>query len=106
MSQVCLLVGPSYFETYGFKNKFKESDNNYTEDVKQLNDLEIHVSSKNIWLASRVLSVSGGSTVITNLRTVVNDGGLINSKVFVVRTDGSFRTSSKQWLPPCIPTIT
>ena len=41
-----------YLTDYNWNNKFKNSDTNYSEDVKQLNDLGLNVVSST-WLASR-----------------------------------------------------
>lgn len=44
-----------YFKTYGWNNKFKTTDTNYSEDVNQLNSLGLNVSAGYTWLASRVV---------------------------------------------------
>lgn len=52
----------TYLETYSWNNKFKNTDTNYSEDVKQLNDLGLNASSGYTWLASRrVRSYSSGA---------------------------------------------
>ena len=42
-----------YLTTYGWNNKFKNADTNYSEDVNQLKTLGLNVSSGYTWLASR-----------------------------------------------------
>ncbi len=51
-----------YLTTYGWNNKFKTDDTNYSEDVNQLKTLGLNVSSGYTWLASRVVGSSSGVT--------------------------------------------
>ena len=77
----------TYLGTYSWNNKFKNTDTNYSEDVKQLNDLGLNASSGYTWLASRVVSSnyssagfrvrdvdSGGHANVVNL-CYVDSGG-------------------------------
>ncbi len=51
-----------YLTDYKWNNKFKNSDTNYTEDVQQLNDLGLNVSSGYVWLASRYVYFDSSGT--------------------------------------------
>ncbi len=81
----------TYLETYSWNNKFKNTDTNYSEDVKQLNDLELNVSSGRIWLASRyVYSRSDGASF--RMRTVDAKGGVGNDYLCYVDSGGAVRS--------------
>lgn len=45
-----------YLISYSWNNKFRNSDDDYQEDVAQLNDLGLNVNSGYIWLASRYVT--------------------------------------------------
>lgn len=66
-----------YLTTYGWNNKFKTADDNYTEDVKQLNGLGLNVSSEYTWLASR--NVYSDSSDTDFLVRRVNSSGSMNN---------------------------
>ena len=61
-----------YLTDYNWNNKFKNSDTNYSEDVKQLNDLGLKVSSST-WLASRYV-YSDSSRALFDVRSVGSGG--------------------------------
>ena len=63
----------TYLETYSWNNVFKKDDFNYSEDVKQVNDLDLNVSSGYIWLASRNVE-HRSSYMYGNVNTVRYDG--------------------------------
>ena len=76
-----------YLTTYGWNNKFKTADTNYSEDVNQLKTLGLNVSSGYTWLATRYVNSyssrtdfcvrfmdSGGNAYITDLCDVNSDG--------------------------------
>lgn len=44
-----------YLEEYKWNNRFKDTDDNYEEDINQLNSLGLNVDSEDTWLASRFL---------------------------------------------------
>ncbi|MCI8443851.1 MAG: type II secretion system protein [Clostridia bacterium] len=63
----------TYLETYSWNNVFKDNDSNYLEDVKQVNDLGLNVSSGYIWLASRNVE-HASSYLYCNVNTMRYDG--------------------------------
>lgn len=76
-----------YLTDYNWNNKFKNSDTNYSEDVKQLNDLGLKVSSST-WLASRdVNSFSRGTDF--RVRYVGSSGSTYNNNLCNVESDGT-----------------
>lgn len=63
----------TYLETYSWNNKFKTSDTNYVEDVQQLNNLGLNVSSGYTWLASHDVN-SNSSRTAFDVRVVSSSG--------------------------------
>lgn len=76
-----------YLTDYNWNNKFKNSDTNYSEDVKQLNDLGLKVSSST-WLASRIVGPAS-SYAYFNVRLVVSSGAAGGDDLCLVRYDGT-----------------
>ncbi|MCI8470790.1 MAG: hypothetical protein HFJ35_04850 [Clostridia bacterium] len=69
----------TYLSTYSWNNKFKNTDTNYLEDLQQLNDLGLSVSSRDFWLASREVlfdDVGAGPAV-----RVAGNGGVAQSSI-------------------------
>ncbi len=62
-----------YLTDYKWNNKFKNSDTNYTEDVQQINNLGLNVSSGLTWLASRMMDTRSSGTYF--IMRVFNEGG-------------------------------
>ncbi len=77
-----------YWTTYGWNNKFKTTDTKYTEDVKQLKDLGLNVSSGYTWLASRA-AYSGSSYMHFGVRNVGSSGDASNDHLCYVYSDGT-----------------
>lgn len=79
-----------YLETYSWNNKFKNTDTNYSEDVKQLNDLDLglKVSSEYTWLASRLVYSDSGFTYFY-VRFVDSSGDTSNRNLCFVDSDGT-----------------
>lgn len=75
-----------YLTDYNWNNKFKNSDTNYSEDVKQLNDLGLKVSSST-WLASRFVSSNSGNTGF-HVRYVYSSGYTDYSYLCLVYSGG------------------
>lgn len=80
-----------YLETYSWNNKFKNTDTNYSEDVKQLNDLGLKVSSGYTWLASRHVNSRSGDTFF-NVRIVNSSGDERGNTLCYVDSDGFTRS--------------
>lgn len=76
-----------YLTDYNWNNKFKNSDTNYSEDVKQLNDLGLKVSSST-WLASRNVSSISSLTYFT-VRYVSSSGSTYNNSLCYVYSGGT-----------------
>ncbi len=81
-----------YLTDYNWNNKFKNTDTNYLEDVKQLNDLGLNASSGYTWLASRNVS-SNSSITYFEVRMVDSGGDAIGNNLCDVRSGGT--TSSR-----------
>ena len=77
----------TYLETYSWNNKFKTSDTNYVEDVQQLNNLGLNVSSGYTWLASRYVDSSSSSTGFY-VRNVNSSGSTLNNTLCYVTSGG------------------
>jgi len=78
----------TYLETYSWNNKFKNTDTNHSEDVKQLNDLGLNASSGYTWLASRdVSSISGDAHF--RVRIVNSSGYTYSGDLCRVYSDGT-----------------
>ena len=92
-----------YLTTYGWNNKFQTTGLNYTEDVKQLNDLGLNVSSGWTWLAS---SIGISSSSVTDISVcTVNSGGNASRNFFCLVHSNGFcsRRDFKFGVPPRIP---
>ena len=76
-----------YLTDYNWNNKFKNSDTNYSEDVKQLNDLGLKVSSST-WLASRSV-YSHSSYANFYVRNVYSGGDTNGYGLCRVYSDGT-----------------
>ncbi len=95
-----------YLTTYGWNNKFKTTDTNYSEDVNQLNSLGLNVSSGYTWLASRYVASYSGYTYF--YVRYVNSSGNAEQKgrQQFVRCEfyrGYSQPCSEQWVPPRFP---
>ena len=92
----------TYLETYSWNNKFKNAEANYSEDVKQLNDLGLN-SSEHSWLASRGVG-SYSSYTHFFVPVVLSSGSDYYNSLCFVNSDGT--TSSlctERWISPCVP---
>lgn len=77
----------SYLETYSWNNKFKNIDTNYLEDVKQLNDLQLYVSSGYVWLATRnILDFSDNARMTVRM---VDSGHLSEEQLIFIYSVGA-----------------
>lgn len=89
-------AGPTkYFAaSYGFNNKFKNIDTNYSEDVNQLKTLGLNVSSGYTWLASRILAPMSNALCVC-VRLVSYNGTVYGSSNWCsVYPDGTFDSSA------------
>lgn len=76
-----------YLTDYNWNNKFKNSDTNYSEDVKQLNDLGLKVSSST-WLASRRVHSYSRDTNFS-VRVVLSSGNTNDNALCGVGSGGT-----------------
>ena len=77
----------TYLETYSWNNKFKNTDTNHSEDVKQLNDLGLNASSGYTWLASRRVNSNSGNTYF-DVRDVDSSGSTNSHYLCLVYSGG------------------
>ena len=83
----------TYLSRYNWNNKFKNTDTNYLEDVQQLNDLGLNVSSGDVWLASRDVN-SYPTYAGFIVRRVSSAGGTSRSSLSSVNTEGVSTSSA------------
>lgn len=86
-----------YMVTYGWGSKFKTTDDNYKEDINQIDGLGLNMSFGRVWLASRIAfignSPTGSSTYYLFLKT--QDPNANKERLFFVHYSGA----TNSWNP-------